>query len=85
MNNALYYLLAWPFILIGTVVDFFVWGNYSDKRRNAQQKQSNPAAYWEGQAIDLARQVRDGDYNSRQKIEELEKKLRDQQKTRGAK
>ena len=82
MHNALYYALAWPFIGLGAVADFIVWGGSSDRHLMTQQMQSNPAAYWEGRATEAERRFRELEYKSRRNIEELENKLLENVKKR---
>ena len=75
MHNALYYALAWPLIGLGAIVDFFVWGGTSDKRRRTKRRQPNPTDYWMGRASEAERRFRELEYKSRRKNEELENKL----------
>ncbi|MBC8503996.1 MAG: hypothetical protein H8D34_04020 [Chloroflexi bacterium] len=83
MQKVLYYTLAFPFIIVCSVAEFIVWGKYdSDKRQEAQQRRSYPVANRLGQEIESARQIRDLDYKSRRKIEELEEALRKERKSK---
>ena len=80
MNIALYYALAWPWIVICSIAEFIVWGKYSGKRQTVPQTPSDPGGV--GREIELVRQIRELDYESRRKIEELQKKLHDEQKNK---
>ena len=83
MQKILYYALAFPFIIVCSVAEFIVWGGRNpDKRIKAQQRQSNPALYWEGRAIGYVSQIRELDYKSRRKIEELEDALQKERKSK---
>lgn len=80
MQNALYYAFGWPVILICRTAEFIVWGPYSGKRQTVPQTPSDPGGV--GREIELERQIRELDYESRRKIEELQKKLHDEQKNK---
>ena len=82
MNNALYYALAWPWIVICSVARFIVWGDDPDKRQTTQQRRPNPGVYWVGRATEAERRFRDLDYKSRREIEELKRKLYDAYKNK---
>lgn len=70
MSKLLYLSITWPFILIGHVVEFIVWNFFSDGRWKQQKVQSNPAIYWQNEAIEARRQLRELEYNSRRLEEE---------------
>lgn len=76
MPRLLIYSITWPFILIGVVVEFIVWEFFSDGRWRQREVQSNPAIYWQNEALETRRQFRDLEYKSRRQIEEMESKFR---------
>jgi len=73
MMKLLGYSLTLPFILIGSVVEFLVWVLFSDGRWQQREEQSNPAIYWQNEAIEARRQLRDLEYYSRRLEEEKQK------------
>lgn len=74
MTQFLYYFMAWPFILIGAVVDFIFWDLLSDGRWKQRQKQPDPAIYWQDQALAALRQVRELEEKSRREREEYQER-----------
>jgi len=82
MNMFLYYFFAWPFILFVAVMSFIVWEIFSNGRWKERRTQYNPALYWQNQAIEARRQLRDQEYQFRRQKEELEEALRKEQKSK---
>jgi len=70
MMKLLYYFIAWPFILFGIVVEFTVWVLFSDSRWRQRKVQPNPVIYWQNEAIEARRQLRELEYKSRRREEE---------------
>jgi hypothetical protein len=64
------------------LADFLVWEIFSDGNWKAKKRQPNQASYSLEQEIGEARQLRDFEYKSRRKIEELENQLREKEKER---
>lgn len=74
MMKLLYYSIAWPFILIGTVAEFLVWGLLSDYRWKQREVQSNPAIRWQNEALAARRLLRELEEKSRRQEEELKER-----------
>lgn len=77
MVQFLFSILEAPFIVLGTMVDFVVWGSpFSDGRWKRGQGRPNPARYWQNQALAARRQLRDLEYESRRQQEEDQDRFR---------
>jgi hypothetical protein len=75
MMQLLYISIAWPLILIGSVVEFLVWEFLSDRRWQQRKVHSNPAKPWQDEAIEARRQLRELEFKSR-RLEEDQRKER---------
>ena len=77
MVQFLFSILEMPFVALGAVVDFVVWGSpFSDGRWKRGQRRPNPAMYWQNQALAARRQLRDLEYESRRQQEEDQDRFR---------
>lgn len=74
MSKLLIYSITRPFFLIGSVVEFLVWNFFSDGRWRQRKVQSHPAIYWQNEAIEARRQLRELEYKSRRREEELKER-----------
>jgi hypothetical protein len=74
MSKFLYYSIGWPFILMASVLEFIVWVFFSDGRWKQREVRSNPALYWQNEAIEARRLLRELEYKSRRQIEELKER-----------
>ena len=76
MMTFLYYSIAWPFILIGTVMEFIVWEIFSDGRWKQREVHSNPVVGWQNEALAATRELREREIQIRCLEEELEQEKR---------
>lgn len=76
MSQILYYSLAWPFILIGALVEFLVWVLFSDGRWRENQKRSNPAIRWQNENSRCKTSASRFQYKSRRQKDDDDDKFR---------
>jgi hypothetical protein len=80
MLKLIYLFTAWPFILIGHVMNFIVWEFFSDGHWKQWEVKSNPVIYWQDQTLEATRELRELEYKSRRQMEENESKFREELK-----
>jgi hypothetical protein len=77
----LYYIIAWPFIVIGTVAEFIISDIISGSRwKQRQQPPSNIARIRLEETIAARRQLRETEYMLRRQLAEAENKFREELK-----
>ncbi|MCB9112220.1 MAG: hypothetical protein H6634_13335 [Anaerolineales bacterium] len=58
------------------IVEFIVWELFSNGRWKERQRQSNPALYWQNQALAATRELRESQMTSRRQMDALQSKFR---------